>query len=138
MPVDPAAVRDMAARYAMAWSSRSPEAVASFYEPDGRIVINRGEPIVGRVAITAMAQGFYDEFPDLVVHCDGVRTSGNDAIFLWTLEGHNSGPGGSGHFVRLGGWEAWRLSDRVLVAESAGSFDAEDYQHQRAEGYRGE
>jgi uncharacterized protein (TIGR02246 family) len=56
MPIDPAAVRDMAARYAEAWSSRSPEAVASFYEPDGRIVINRGEPMVGRAAITAMAR----------------------------------------------------------------------------------
>ncbi|MHC4092985.1 MAG: YybH family protein [Planctomycetota bacterium] len=49
---------DMAARYAKAWSSNSPEAVASCYEEDGRISINNGEPIVGRAAIAEMAQGW--------------------------------------------------------------------------------
>ncbi len=64
---------DMAQEYAKAWSSHSPEAVASFYVEDGKITINNGDPIVGRVAIADMAQGFYNEFPDLVVRLDDVR-----------------------------------------------------------------
>jgi uncharacterized protein (TIGR02246 family) len=42
MAVDPEAVRTMAAAYTAAWNSGSPEAVASYYAPDGHIVINRG------------------------------------------------------------------------------------------------
>ncbi len=44
------------------------------------------------------------------------------------------GPGGSGHLVRISGWEAWRLSDAVLVSESLGRFDAVEYERQLAEG----
>ena len=47
--------------YAKAWCSLSPKAVASFYAPDGQIIINRGDAVKGR-----------------------------DAIFIWTLEGHHS------------------------------------------------
>ena len=93
MPLSPAAVESMAERYAEAWSSLSPEAVASFYEEDGRITINDGETTVGRAAIADVVKSFYDEFPDLVVQLDKVRTAGNHAVFLWTLEGTNSGPG---------------------------------------------
>ncbi len=34
--------------------------------------------------------------PDFMLHMDELRSAGNKAIFLWTLEGTNSGPGGSG------------------------------------------
>ena len=68
MALDPNDIRDMAERYAKAWSSHSPEAVASFYEENGKISINNGDPIVGRAAIAEMAAGFYSEFPDLVAH----------------------------------------------------------------------
>ena len=40
MPIKPDDIRDMAERYAAAWSSRSSDAVASFYEENGRISIN--------------------------------------------------------------------------------------------------
>lgn len=131
MPLDSNAIRDMAAAYARAWSSGSPEAVAAFYEENGRITINDGEPIVGRAAIAEMAQGFYKEFPDLVVHMDDIRTAGNNAIFVWTLEGKHSE---TGNRVRVGGWEEWLLSDDVRVAESRGRFDAADYDRQVAGG----
>lgn len=121
----------MAERYAKAWSSQSPEAVAAFYEETGRITINNGEPIVGRAAIAEMAQGFYNEFPSLRVHLDEIRTAGSHAIFVWTLEGTHSE---TGKFVKVGGWEEWTLSDRVLVAESLGRFDAVEYDRQVAEG----
>ena len=58
MTLDPNDTRNMAKRYAKAWSSHSPEAVASFYEEDGKISINNGDPTVGRAAIAEMAKGF--------------------------------------------------------------------------------
>ena len=127
----PKDIYDMAERYAKAWSSHSPESVASFYEEDGRITINNGEPIEGRAAITEMVKGFYSEFPDLVVHLDEIRTAGNNAIFVWTLEGKHSETGNS---VKVGGWEEWTLSDNVLVSASLGRFDAGEYDRQVAEG----
>ena len=131
MPIKPDDIRDMAERYAGAWSSRSPDAVASFYEATGRISINNGEPIVGRAAIADMSRGFCSEFPDLVVHLDEIRTAGHNAIFLWTLEGTHSE---TGNYVKVGGWEEWMLSDDVLVSESLGRFDAVEYDRQIAEG----
>jgi len=121
----------MAERYAKAWSSRSPEAVASFCEENGRITINNGEPLIGRAAIAEMAQGFYGEFPDLVVRLDEIRTAGHNAVFLWTLEGTHSETGKS---VKVSGWEEWLLSDNVLVSELLGRFDAAEYDRQVAEG----
>ena len=131
MPIKPDDIRDMAERYAEAWTSGSPDPVASFYEEDGRISFNNGEPIVGRAAIAEMAQGFYSEFPDLVVHLDEIRTAGDNAVFLWTLEGTHSE---TGNYVKVGGWEEWTLSDDVLVRESLGRFDAVEYDRQIAEG----
>ena len=48
----------LARRYAEAWTSRNPDAVAGFYAPDGQIVINHGEPHVGSKAIAAIAVDF--------------------------------------------------------------------------------
>lgn len=48
MSIDPKAVAKMANDYTAAWNSKSAEAVASFYAEDGQIVINRGEPWLGR------------------------------------------------------------------------------------------
>ena len=106
----------------------------SFYEENGRITINDGEPVVGRAAIADVAQSFYNDFPDLVVRLDEIRSAGDRAVFLWTLEGTNTGPGGSGHAVKISGWEAWRLSDAVRVIESDGRFDSAEYERQLAEG----
>ena len=107
----------------------SPDAVASFYEPEGLITINNGDPIVGRAAIADMALDFYRAFPNLLVHLDDIRTSGRDAIFVWTLEGRHSE---TGNDVRVGGWEEWQLSDNVLVSRSRGHFDVADYDRQIA------
>ena len=131
MTIDTTTLREMAQRYADAWSAHDPAAVASFYAEDGRIVINRGDPIVGRAAVAEMARGFYDEFPDIVVRLDELRHSGPDAIFLWTLEGTHSG---TGNRVEVGGWEAWELNDALEVTASRGYFDAEDYDRQVAGG----
>ena len=131
MAPSPASVRDMATRYAAAWSSQSPEGVASFHAPDGKTAINGGDELAGRAAIAEMAAGFYAEFPDLIVHLDDVRAAGNQAIFIWTLEGTHSV---TGHKVKVPGCEEWTLSDDSLVTASLGRFDAVEYDRQVADG----
>lgn len=117
----------LARRYAEAWTSRNPSAVAEFYAPDGQIAINRGEPHVGTEAIAAMARGFYAEFPDIVVHCDLPRIAGNQGIIAWTLEGHHAE---TGNYVRIGGWEEWEMNANMKVVQSRGWFDGEEYTRQ--------
>lgn len=129
MPVTPETVKAMAQDYVSAWSSRDPNAVASFYAEDGQISINRGDVIKGRSAVAEMAAGFYSEFPDLNVHMDEVRISGTHAIFVWTLEGNHSE---TGNYVKVGGWEEWELDEEGKVKASLGWFDAEDYDRQVA------
>ncbi len=79
-----------------------------------------------------MAQGFFNGFPDLVVRMDSIRTSGTYCVFLWTLEGTNSRPDGTGNWVEVSGWEYWRLTNDGLVAKSKGHFDAADFERQVA------
>ncbi len=126
-----ASIRDtlnnLARDYAIAWSSGDPEAVASFFAPDGKIEINRGELFVGRAAIADMARGFFADFPDLEVRCDMLRWAGTHAIFVWTLEGHHAQ---TGNHVVTRGWEEWEMTTDNKVQSSLGWFDAEDYQRQ--------
>lgn len=131
MPINPEAAHAMAAAYAMAWSSRSADAVAAFFAENGTITINAGGPMVGRAAISQMAAGFYAEFPDLVVRLDDFRISGNHAVFPWTLEGVHSE---TGKHVILPGWEEWTLTDDLEITESLGWFDAREYDRQVANG----
>ena len=131
MMLNPQELKQKAMSYSKAWSSGSPEAVASHYAPDGQISINRGDPIQGHAAIAEMAAGFHAEFPDLVIHCDGVRLAGDHAIFLWTLEGHHVETKNS---VKVSGWEEWELDDTMQVKSSLGWFDAADYERQILEG----
>ncbi len=127
MSMSPEQAKEMAENYTKAWCSHNPDSVASFYAEDGRFVINEGEPSNGRSEIAEMAQAFYNDFPDLVVRMDNIRSSGTHAVFLWTLEGTNST---TDNHVEVSGWEYWRYSDDGLVAESAGHFDADEYQRQ--------
>ncbi|MBE1284524.1 MAG: SgcJ/EcaC family oxidoreductase [Rhodobacteraceae bacterium] len=124
-------IGNMAHNYAKAWSSGDPDAVASFYAEDGSIVINRGDPILGRAAVSEMAAGFYAEFPDLVVMLDHLRVAGDHVVFGWILEGTHSE---TGKTVRVPGWEEWDLNAEGKVAASRGWFDANEYDRQIAEG----
>ena len=87
-------IRVVGARYAEAWTSHAPDAVASFYEPDGRITINGGEPSVGRSAVAEMAKAFYAAFPDLIVR--SWRRS------IWRGAGPSSGSSDARQTRRLG------------------------------------
>ncbi len=134
MPLDPADIRKMAEGYTGASCSRSAEAVASFFEENATSIINAGTPTIGRPAIAEAMGAFFADFPDLVLRMDDLRWGGNQAIYLWTLEGTNSGPGGTGNFVRIAGWQNWRLSDDLLIVEADGGYDAAEYERQIQEG----
>jgi uncharacterized protein (TIGR02246 family) len=124
------ALRDFASRYTAAWCSQDAASVASFFAPGGSLTINGGTPAVGRAAITEAAQGFMTAFPDLAVSMDDLVAVGGTIHYRWTLEGTNTGPGGTGNRVRISGYEEWRMGPDGLVAESLGHYDAAEYQRQ--------
>ncbi len=123
-------LNDFAARYTAAWCSQNAASVASFFGEKGSLKINDGAPAVGRAAITDAAQSFMTAFPDLVIKMDSVNMSGADITYHWTLTGTNTGPGGTGKFVRISGFEQWRFGPNGLITESKGHFDAAEYQRQ--------
>ena len=129
-PMDAARLRDFAARYTAAWGSQDAARVASFFEENGSLSINRDAPAIGRKAIAASAQRFMTAFPDLVVRMDTLEVEGDRIVYRWTLTGTNNGPGGTGRPVRISGYEEWSIGADGLVAQSLGHFDEADYRRQ--------
>ena len=128
--MDSTQIKDFALRYTAAWCSQNAASVASFFAERGSLKINDDDPAIGRIAITAAAQGFMTAFPDLLVRMDRLAVNDARATYHWTLTGTHTGPGGSGRSVRISGFEDWRFDSDGLIAESKGHFDAADYQHQ--------
>jgi predicted ester cyclase len=128
--MDAGQLREFGKRYTAAWCSKNAAGVSAFYSPQGSLKINEGAPHVGRDAITAAAQAFMTDFPDMVVTMDDVIHRGEGAVYRWTLTGTNSGPGGTGRPVRIGGYEEWTFAADGLIAESRGHFDEEEYRRQ--------
>jgi uncharacterized protein (TIGR02246 family) len=121
---------DFAIRYAAAWSSQDPEALASCYAERGSLTVNDGEPAVGQAAIAATARAFMEAFPDMVVKLDSVNREGGRAIFHWIWTGTNTGPGGTGRAVRISGYEEWTFDAQGRILASQGHFDEAEYQRQ--------
>ena len=130
-------LQDFAARYTAAWCSQDPARVAAFYAEDGSLTINDGEPSVGRAAIAEAAQGFMIAFPDMVVAMDSLHMDEDTIEYHWTLTGTNTGPEGTGHAVRISGYEEWTLGAGGLIAASQGHFDEAEYQRQLEHGVDG-
>lgn len=126
-------MQEIAARYTAAWCSQDPARVAAFFAPDGSLRINEGEPAVGREAITASAAGFMTAFPDMVVSMDALRQEVDRFVYHWTLEGTNTGPGGTGRRVHIRGYEEWTIDPDGLIVRSLGHFDEGEYRRQLAE-----
>jgi len=97
-------LNSFAKKYAQAWSSQKPEEVSKFFAPDGSLTVNEGEPAIGTAAITNVAKGFMDAFPDMIVTMDSLVTKSNKTDFHWTLIGTNTGTGGTGNKVRIRGF----------------------------------
>jgi predicted ester cyclase len=127
---DLAELTAFAMSYANAWCSQNPDSVAAFFAERGSIRINNGPTAVGRTAIAKEAQAFMTTFPDMIVTFDKLEPQGDRTAFHWTLTGTNSGPGGTGKFVRISGYELWQIGDDGLIAQSQGHFDAADYKRQ--------
>jgi predicted ester cyclase len=134
MQADPAKLRDFAARYTAAWCSQDPTSVAAFYSPGGSLTVNNGAPAVGRSAITQVAQSFMTAFPDMRVVMDDVLVEADRPEYHWTLTGTNTGPGGTGHRVRISGFELWQIGADGLIACSQGQFDSSEYHRQLERG----
>ena len=117
-------------RYAEAWSGKDPEVLASFYDQRGCLVVNDGDPSVGREAIAATARSFMEAFPDMVVTMDSIEQEGDGVIFRWTWTGTNTGPGGTGRPVRISGYETWAFGPTGLIAVSRGHYDEAEYERQ--------
>lgn len=130
MQIDPAKLHDFAARYTAAWCSQDPASVAGFFSPSGSLTVNNGAPATGRAAITELARSFMITFPDLKIVMDDLRIQEDCVEYHWTLLGTNAGPGGTGHRVRISGFEKWRIGADGLLASSQGCFDAAEYQRQ--------
>jgi hypothetical protein len=60
---------------------------------------------------------------------DALRIAGDHVAFLWTFTGRHAG---TGHPLRVQGWEEWDLDARGLIAASKGWYDAADYARQVA------
>ena len=134
MTADPEQLRAFAERYTAAWCSMDPTAVAAHFAPEGSLTINGGTPAVGRDALTAVAVSFYEALPDMQVYFDDLVIAGERIEFHWTFTGTNTGPGGTGNAVRVKGFESWTIDEDGLIAASIGSYDADEYARQLAEG----
>lgn len=130
MAHDPNRVRDLARSYTEAWCSHDPERVAEHFVPGGTIAINGGEP----TEVTEVAQSFIDAFPDIEVLMDDLVFKDDTVEYHWTFTGTNTGPGGTGKWVRISGLEEWALADDGLVAASKGSYDQAEYDRQLEHG----
>lgn len=119
-----------ARNYAQVWGSNQPEFVAMFFAKDGSLQVNNGEPAVGRNAITNVAKGFMDAFPDMIVSMDSLVTKFDKTRFYWTLTGTNKKTNGTGNKININGFEEWTLNDKGLIQKSTGSFDENEYKRQ--------
>ena len=136
MQVDSAKLRDFAARYTAAWCSQDPASVAACYSPGGSLTVNDSAPAVGRNEIAEVARSFMTAFPDMRLVVDELLVQVDSAEYHWTLIGTNTGPGGSGHRVRISGFELWQIGEDGLIARSQGHFDASDYRRQLEHGVK--
>jgi hypothetical protein len=129
-----AELRDFALRYTEAWCSQDPASVAAFFSAGGSLTVNDSAPALGRSAIKEVARSFMTAFPDMRVIMDDFLVEGDRAEYRWTLIGSNTGPGGTGHRVRISGVEHWRIGADGLIASSQGRFDSAEYRRQLEEG----
>jgi len=136
MQGETARLRDFAARYTAAWCSQDPMSVAACYSAAGSLTINGGASAVGRNAIAEVARSFMTAFPDMRVIMDDLLMQGDHAEYHWTLIGTNTGPGGTGHRVRISGFELWQIGADGLIAASHGHFDNSEYQWQLEHGVK--
>ena len=123
-------VEVFAKSYAQVWCSQRPNFVSSFFAEDGELTVNNGDTAKGTNAITNVAKGFMEAFPDMIVSLDSLTTKSDKTRFYWTLSGTNTGTNGTGKKVKISGFEEWTLNDDGLIQVSKGYFDEKEYERQ--------
>ncbi len=123
-------IKAFAEGYNQAWCSQKPKFVAQFFAENGSLMVNNGEPAVGRKAIAEVVSSFMTAFPDMVLTCDAVNETAKGIEFHWTFTGTNKAPGGTGKKVKFSGMELWQLTKDGRIKTSDGHFDADEYQNQ--------
>ena len=117
-------------KYTAAWNSKQPGKMASFYAENGTLIVNNGQPAVGRKQLAETAKSYMEAFPDMELTMDSLTVEEETYSYYWTFIGTNTGPGGTGNKVDFNGFEEWTMNDQGLVQKSIGTYDAEDYQRQ--------
>jgi nuclear transport factor 2 (NTF2) superfamily protein len=130
MAPDSERLRELARRYTDAWCSHDPTRVAAHFTAGGTIAINGGEP----TEITEVATSFMTAFPDIQVFMNDVVAKDETVEYHWTFTGTNTGPGGTGKWVRITGYEEWTIGEDGLIAESQGHYDQDEYDRQLEHG----
>jgi len=133
----PEAMQAFAERYTAAWCSQKPEDVAAHFSTTGWLAINGGAPAIGHEAISEVAQSFMSAFPDLHLAMDRLVSNEGRIEFHWTLQGTNTGIGGTGKRVHISGFESWLMGHGGLIDESQGHFDSDLYRRQLEDGVEG-
>ncbi|MCR9063680.1 MAG: ester cyclase [Cytophagales bacterium] len=123
-------VEVFARSYAQVWCSQRPNFVSSFFAEDGELSVNNGKPAKGTEAISSVAKGYMDAFPDMIVTMDSLIATSDKTKFYWTLVGTNNGTNGTGNKVKISGFEEWTLNDEGLIQESKGHFNEKEYRRQ--------
>jgi nuclear transport factor 2 (NTF2) superfamily protein len=123
-------MKEFAASYTAAWCSQEPARVAAHFAEDGSLRINENPPSTGRDEISATAESFMKELPDMVLTMNELLRRGDRYVYRWTLDGTNSGPEGNGNVVHISGYEEWTIDSDGLIESSQGHMDLEDYQRQ--------
>ena len=123
-------MQKFAEHHAAAWSSQNPALVAASFAENGSLVINGGTPSVGVAAITEAARSFMTGYPDMVVTLDRLERVGDKYRFHWNFTGTNTGPGGTGRPVQIGGYEEWTMGADGRITQSLGNSDAADWDRQ--------
>ncbi len=129
-PLDGLSRFEFANLYAEAWSSQDPRRLASLYSEDGELIVNDGDPAIGREGVEEKAREFMEAFPDMAVRVDKLVEQGDRVYFHWHWTGTNSGPGGTGNALDLRGYEIWTFDEEGRIVESIGTYDQEEYDRQ--------
>jgi nuclear transport factor 2 (NTF2) superfamily protein len=127
MAHDAQEIAELAHSYTEAWCSRDPARVAAHYAPGGTIAINGGNP----AAIAEVADGFIAAFPDIEVVMDELVIKDEVVEYRWTFTGTSAE---TGKWVRISGFEEWRMGADGLIAKSRGNYDPAEYERQLHEG----
>jgi nuclear transport factor 2 (NTF2) superfamily protein len=120
-------IENLATSYTEAWCSHDASRVAAHYAPGGTIAINGGEP----TAIAEVAAAFITAFPDIEVAMDDLVSKDEVVEYHWTFMGTSAE---TGKWVRIPGFEEWRIDADGLIAESRGRYDQAEYDRQLREG----